>query len=149
MFSRVRRACGELLGIPVAVGCGRGCERAVRTPSALQSALRAFAALTDFRLSAHFAHPGGAPPSPRCLRLGVQGSLPDSTPAVCGFPPMHTQAQSTSREAMRGARLGWLSTHLDAAIVGASCPLGQSVEVGSHGVAKLITTWKGDGHGQV
>jgi hypothetical protein len=94
-----------------------------------------------------FAYPGGIPPFPRCLRLGVQGSLRDSTPAVCSFSPMHTQAQSTSREAMQGARRGWLSTHLDAAIVGTSCLPGQSVEVGAYGVAELITTWKGDGHG--
>jgi hypothetical protein len=114
------RSGGTLLGVPVAVGCEPGCECSVRSPLALQWALRVFAPLIGLGVSAFLADQGGAPPSPWCQRLGVQGSLPDSTPAVCSYSPMHTQAQKISGEAMQGAGGGRLFTCLGAATVGLS-----------------------------
>jgi hypothetical protein len=107
------RAGGILLGVPVAVGCERGCECFVRSPFALQMALRVFARLIGLGVSTFLAHPGGVPPFPLRLRPGVQSSQRDSTPAVCGSSLMHTRTQSIYwfvREAMPGAGFGRLLT---------------------------------------
>jgi hypothetical protein len=159
------RIGGTLLGVPVAVGCEQGCECVVRSPLALEAALRLFASLTGLGVSVFLAHPGGVPPSPRHSRLGVQGSLPDSTPAVCSSSPMHTQAQKISGEAMQGAGGGRLFTCLDAATVGLSTSR-VSVEAGGwfvgcsvkgseiaggamelRGWRPIFVVGKGDGHG--